>query len=159
MIPADPADSDFRNCDLPIVTLAMSGDGLPLVRPVPLRYPQPSQERPRFVAAADGTARIVTADGPRGLWPLPQVRYPANAEAALTPALDSGTPGTQWHKICLDACIPAGCDLRIEARAYDTDDASGRWIAQPAPVWSPLASELAFHAGHFVPREGREGPV
>lgn len=157
MIPAEPADVAFRQCDLPIVNLEIASDGTRLVRSVPRRYPQPSQETARFVAAADGTVKIRTTDGVRGLWSLPQVRYPATAEAVLTPPLDSGTPGTSWHMVCLDACIPVGTTLSLDARAFDGETPEGRWHGQPSPVWSPLASELPFHGGHFAPKAGREG--
>ena len=157
MIPADPEDSRFDKCDLPIIALEIREDGTRLAQPVTRRYPQPSQEAPRFVAAADGTVKIRTKDGVRGLWPLPQMRYPASAEAVLTPPLDSGTPGSQWHMISLDACIPIGTGLAIEVRAYDSDLPEGRWHWQPAPAWSPLASELPFHAGRFSPKAEREG--
>ena len=121
------------------------------------RYPQPSQDAPRFVAAADGTVKLRTEDGVRRLWPLPQVRYPASAEAVLAPPLDSGTPGNQWHMISIDGCLPIGTRLSLEARAYDGDLPEGRWHRQPPPAWSPLASELPFHAGRFEPIAEREG--
>jgi phage tail-like protein len=154
MIPADPADTRFARCDLPAVALPDGDPGAGEARLLPRRYPQPSQARARFVGA--GPPRIVTDRGPRGLWPLPQVRYRAGVTATPDP-LDGGVPGTHWHRILMEACLPPGTNLSVAARAFDGAVPEGEFLPQPAPVWLPTGSEIPFEAGHFSPKEATEG--
>ncbi|MEM9428704.1 MAG: phage tail protein [Pseudomonadota bacterium] len=156
MVPLDPDDTAFRQRDLPAIRLETREDGGRAAVALPRRFPQPAPAAARFANGPDGRPWIVTAAGPTGLWPLAQVRYPAETTGTLAP-LDSGAPGTVWHKIVLDACIPRGTTLTVEARARDDDGPLDRWHRQPAPVWTALPSELPFHAGIFAPNPGTEG--
>jgi phage tail-like protein len=50
--------------------------------------------------------------------------YPPSGQAILGPAqggdpLDSGLPGSQWHRILFFGDIPAGCAIKVETRASD----------------------------------------
>ena len=50
--------------------------------------------------------------------------YPPSGQAILGPAeggdpLDSGLPGSQWHRILLFGDIPAACAVQVETRASD----------------------------------------
>ncbi|HYI40288.1 MAG TPA: phage tail protein [Allosphingosinicella sp.] len=84
------------------------------------------------------------------LW-IPVVRRPHRAFAGqsllLTPVRDGGEPQCEWDRVRLDACVPAGASVRIEARASDYEDqltaspATG-WTLQPDLVFSPEGSEL-----------------
>jgi len=65
----------------------------------------------------------------------------------LTPVRDGGEPQCEWDRIRLDACIPAGTSVRVEARASDYKDqltasAATGWVLQPELVFSPTGSEL-----------------
>ena len=71
--------------------------------------------------------------------------------------LDAGVPGADWHRLYLDACVPLGCAIEVAARVFDGEVPEGPFIRQPAPVWSPLTSELGFDAGRFVQEPGRQG--
>jgi len=155
-------DPYFERRDLPLVELL---DGRWTLQQ--RRYPQHSQAMARFISGHDGQLRYLTADGPRELHPLAQVHYPARGMAQLQAPLDAGSPDTLWHRVCLDACIPPGCRLELAVHASDTDTPpeppdlddpdSDQWHRQPAPVWSPLPSELPFHQGHFAPQRNRQG--
>lgn len=152
MLPADPADTGFARCDLPVVRLPATGSGT--AQFVARRYPQPSQARARFVGAAE--PRIVTERGPKRLWPLPQSRYGPRVEATFGP-FDSGGPGTAWHRLVAELCLPSGTELSVAARAFEGPLPEGPFIAQPAPVWLGTGSELAFDAGRFAPVPERDG--
>jgi phage tail-like protein len=73
--------------------------------------------------------------------------------------LDSGRPDTPWHRVYIDGCIPEGCALTLYARAYEDPDARAGlpFVPQPAPLWTPLPSELPFHAGLAPSRPGESG--
>ncbi|MCW5665812.1 MAG: hypothetical protein KIT35_18435 [Piscinibacter sp.] len=85
----------------------------------------------------------------RGRWlPLVQQNRPRHeAEGTLLgPAFDGGEPGCVWHRVMLDACVPAGCALHIASRA--ADDAALLdglpFVAEPDPVLRPDGSELPW---------------
>jgi phage tail-like protein len=60
---------------------------------------------------------------------------------------DGKQPGCVWHRVLLDACIPGGCQVRIESRASDErvllDELA--WDTEPAPYRRGDGSELPFH--------------
>lgn len=164
-----PDDTDFRACDVPQVRLSDatedSDGGSARVEPLMLRWPQ--MARPvsaRVVCAADGRAHYLAADGPRPWLRLPQPGY-ASQGSTTTPApgsaraLDARAPGTVWHRLYLEACIPPGCRIDIDARAADTPQRllATAFEPQPAPVWNPLPSELAYHPGLVAQRRGESG--
>jgi phage tail-like protein len=86
----------------------------------------------------------------------PRYRYfpEAKVEAVVAEApqddvlvFDGKQPGCVWHRVMLDACIPGGCEVRIESRAADERgqlDEAG-WDAEPAPYRRAEGSELPFH--------------
>jgi phage tail-like protein len=157
LAPREPADADFRNRDCPVV--ALDEDPEPRGRLIYERYPQSSQAAVRFVRALDGKTRYLAADRPRELHRLAQARFPREASAVLSPRLDSGQPDTLWHRLTLDACIPAGCTLRIDARVTDDWDAraAAGWDAQRPPAWLPVPSELPWDGGRLAPEPGHQG--
>lgn len=82
---------------------------------------------------------------------IPVVRRPHRAFAEqsvlLTPVRDGGEPQCEWDRLRLDARIPAGASIRVEARASDhkhqlTAFPATGWVPQPELVFSPSGSEL-----------------
>jgi phage tail-like protein len=157
LAPREPADGAFRNRDCPVVALKEEPE--PRARLIRERYPQHSQVAARFVHALDRKTRYLAADRPRELHRLAQARFPRQARGVLRPPLDSGRPDTLWHRLILEACIPPGCAIRIEARVTDEweDRSSAGWDLQPTPAWLPAASELAWDGGRLAPEPGRQG--
>jgi len=133
-------------------------------RLLPERWPRRSELGVRFVRHRDNLVRQLAVDGVHRLYRLAQARFRPTGKAVLGGhrALDAGTPGTVWDRIYLDACIPPGCTIAIGARAADDQDAlpggeDERYEAQPAPLWSPLRSELPFAASRAERLAGRSG--
>lgn len=165
----DPGDSDFRQRDCPVVSL-VAGDDTDTGKAILIyeRYPMLGLAQPRFASSADGQLRYQAPESdeypgfsprPRELHALRQPRYEESASALLKEVLDSGAPGTTWHRLYLDACIPAGCSIRIAARVYDDADARGATdiLMQPDAVWNPLPSELAYQPALSGYEKGRRG--
>jgi phage tail-like protein len=174
----EPGDIAFERRDCPVLELyeVPGEDPGTWVRGARLsgeRFPQRSQHSPRLVGALDGRVRYQAAPARPGrdlppqalpLLPLPRPVYPTAAQ--VTPhlgaqglGLDSGRPDTPWHRVYIDGCIPPGCRLTLMAKAFD-DPATRMatpFVVQPAPLWSPLVSELPFHAGLAPSRPGESG--
>jgi len=177
--PREPADLRFERRDCPVLDLIRDPEtGDTSARLVGERFPLRSQRSLRLVSALDGQVRyqgdpdpaapgmdpLAMDPRPRELHPLPRPVYPVLAEVTLMlgpggTGLDSGRPDTPWHRLYIDGCIPSGCRLTVFARAYN--DPAGRdgrrFERQSAPLWSPLASELPFHAGFAPSRRGESG--
>jgi phage tail-like protein len=94
-----------------------------------------------------------------GRWlPLVEQRRPRYASEAVlqTPAapapgepsrvFDGGEPGCVWHRLMLDACLPAGTRVEVWSRAADNaeDLPSAEWMREPAPYLRVYGSELPF---------------
>ncbi len=171
---AEAGDADFVKRDCPVLTLQEHPDAEnPLKEPgqarlIFERYPMLGLADVRFASCADGQLRYqapASADypefdpRPRELHALRQPRYEDSATALLQEVLDSGAPGTTWHRLYLDACIPAGCSIRIGTRVFDDAEARGSTDIdmQPQPVWNPLPSEQPYQkalSGHEANRRG-----
>lgn len=94
---------------------------------------------------------IVYDSGPRPLWvPAVALRRQLFATSARfttpVPAWDGGEPQCMWDRLRLDACIPPGTAVRVEARASDEpgDLAPGEagWRLQPEPYLNSDGGEL-----------------
>lgn len=156
LAPQQADDPDFIQRDCPVLSLERTETGPPhQARLVRERYPMLSLAQPRFVTSTDGRLRYQAEAGPgypdtpirpRELHPLRQVHYHRESSALMSHTLDSGHPDTEWHRAYLDACIPAGCDLRLSVRVYNHPDhrTSAPLMDQPAPAWNRLPSELPF---------------
>lgn len=71
----------------------------------------------------------------------------AERSVLQTPVFDSQIYQCQWDRIRIDARIPAGCTIRIEARSFDDAalfaiDPEAGWIAQPLPYANGDRGEL-----------------
>ena len=86
----------------------------------PERWPRRSEAAVRFVRHRDNQVRHLANDGVVRLFRLAQARFVPHGRALLTPVFDAGTPDTVWDRLILDACIPAGCSVMVEAQAADT---------------------------------------
>jgi phage tail-like protein len=73
-------------------------------------------------------------------------RFATTATVEL-PAFDSGTEATTWHRLTLDARIPARCGVSVEVRSADTTDelADRPWRDQPPWYRRRAASEVPYH--------------
>ncbi|MAR90935.1 MAG: phage tail protein [Pseudomonadales bacterium] len=175
LAPTEAGDTDFRQRDCPVLSLHPGTDSelendaeAGTARLVRERYPMLSLAVPRFASCADGQLRYQAERDPdypefdprpRELHALRQPQYYPEASALLQEVLDSGAPDTIWHRLYLDACIPPGCRITLSARVFDTPEQRGsaELIPQPAPVWNPLPSELAYQqplAGHEPGQRG-----
>ncbi len=176
LAPREPADARFERRDCPVLTLVQDGEGGERsARLVLERHPMRSLVSARLVSALDGQVRYQSApaDGgdldavgptPRELHPLPRPEFPGAARVTLRLGpgdlgLDSGRPDTPWHRVYIDGCIPEGCALTLYARAYEDPDRRSAlpFVPQPRPLWTPLPSELPFHAGIAPSRPGESG--
>lgn len=84
-----------------------------------------------------------------GTWlTLVEQRRPRHVlRAALTtPPFDGSDPGCVWHRVMLDGCIPAGCRVRVAARATDQRAllADLPFDDEPLPALRPDGSELPW---------------
>jgi len=132
------------------------GEGREQVKLLPLRYPQHSQAAARFVSRAVQGAIYLSALGPKKLHRLQQARFPTEARVTLSRVLDSGSADTLWHRIYMDACIPSGCDLRVEVKSFeDWSERGDDWQMQSRPLWQSRPSELPFYRSRFSPDKNR----
>ena len=167
MVAPDPAAPHTR--DIPVLDLPVEGTARLLRR----RCPQHSQKSVRFVTGKENTGpqqgsgdhnsgnirvHYLSEQGPKPLHRLPQARFMSEGAAGLSRTLDSGDYNTVWHRVYLDACIPPGCKLSVEVKAFDDTRAEGEdWQLQAAPGWQPIRSELAFYDGRFAPEKPHQG--
>jgi len=174
LAPQNEDDAAFVQRDCPVVSLLDTPpEDNPLNEPglaylIYERYPMLGLDEVRFASSADRQLRYQAPESadypgfaprPRELHALRQPRYEESTSALLPEILDSGSPGTQWHRVYLDACIPAGCSLRIAARVYDDpeDRSSADILMQPAPVWNSLPSEHPYQEAFSGYEENRRG--
>lgn len=63
-----------------------------------------------------------------------------------TRVFEATAPGAVWHRLVLDAWMPAAGSVRVESRAADDRDAlaSAAWIQEPEPILRPSGPELPF---------------
>ncbi len=158
LAPRQSGDTEFRQRDCPVLSLQWdSRTESGTAELIGERYPMLSLAIPRFASSADGQLRYQADQDPdypdfnprpRELHALRQPRYYLEANALLQQVLDSGGPNTIWHRVYLDACIPAGCSITLSARVYDTPEQrdSAELIDQPPPVWNPLPSERPYQS-------------
>jgi len=112
----------------------------------------------RFISHRDQAPRLLMPDGPTQLYPLAQAHYAHEAKARLNRPLDAGAPDIVWNRIYIDACIPSGCTIEVDAfAANDPKPAPLVWQRQPSPQWQPIESELPYLKAKIEPVSGRAG--
>jgi len=167
--PRQAGDSDFvqRDCaTLELLWDAEEESGA--ARLIRERYPMLSNAMPRFVSSADRQLRYQAELDPdypdlglrpRELHRLRRQQFYRHASTLLHHIFDAGQPDALWHRIYLDAAIPPGCQLELSVRVYNTPGQRGSapLIDQPAPVWNPLPSELAYAESLAVQKSGESG--
>ncbi|HED40818.1 MAG TPA: phage tail protein [Chromatiales bacterium] len=169
LAPRQAGDSDFVQRDCAVLELLWDSEAeTGSARLIRERYPMLSNAMPRFVSSADGQLRYqadIDPDypdlglRPRELHVLRRQQFHRQASALLHHILDSGQPDTLWHRIYLDASIPPGCQITLSVRVYNTpgERGSAPLIDQPAPVWNPLPSELAYAESLAGQKSGESG--
>lgn len=169
----EAGDARFERRDCPVLELHQHPDsGVRSARLVLERYPRQEIGSPRLVTNVEdrlyyqASARAGSAPRPRLLTALPRPEFPTAAQVTLRlgargEGLDGGRPDTPWHRIYIDGCIPPGCRLRLFAKAYNDPSPAARaalpYEEQPAPLWSPIGSELPFHAPIAPSKPGESG--
>ena len=73
--------------------------------------------------------------------------------------IDSGVPDMVWHRIALDACMPDGTSVDIEARTADAEEELplSDWRAQPRPHLRGDGADLPFHTPFPTDAQARAG--
>jgi phage tail-like protein len=110
------------------------------------------QELPRFYAgvcegpqpARDGGKRLAEVHRALRLLALRLGRAFEAEGAFVSRTLDSGTPGTVWHKVKVDADVPDGTELTVETATAETvqalsASATAPWTAPGNPIISMSA--------------------
>jgi phage tail-like protein len=86
-----------------------------------------------------------------------QARPQHDAEATLElDRFDSHTPGTVWHRLLLDACIPPGTAVTVMSRAADEPDDLVLLDYQPEPGFSYRRGDGSERPFAPAPPPGRE---
>jgi phage tail-like protein len=109
-----------------------------------LRYRMSAQARdempPLTATAYDGRGIVRSPDGRLAYWTPKGLRYAVAARLkyvdsgrVTTFRLDSGNFYTTWGRIFLDACIPAGTDLRLHFVAVD-EPPDDPWLPRTPPA-------------------------
>lgn len=143
-------------------------------------FPMPAPSRGRFVRTPGGSPQYWSADGSLttskgpSIHPLVRIPFPSYLAHAVVPVvrpLDSGASLSTWHRLYLEASVPAGCGLVMFLAATDTDDVPsdddyhphcvgsvpdsavpGERSLYPHAVRQDRPSELPFHPG-VIPRD------
>lgn len=112
-----------------------------------------------------------TPSGTSPLHPLALPAFPERGIATATHPMDSGNPRTVWHRLYIEATIPAGCGVRLFLAATETlappdfaedeaDNPFSEWhehrLGQgflrqdrdiPVAAWLPAPCEVPTHPG------------
>ena len=155
--------------------------------PLGRRYPSADAAPGPFVAALAWPPHLPLSQPPdaalsgpeatlrfsRELVPLAWRAYRGSG-SAVGRVIDSGQLGLEWHRLVVEAILPAGCGLLVEVAAADDGAAPGDWwphwfgdaeAAPPLPartprgIWQREGSELPHRAGLLdcPPQPGRVG--
>lgn len=99
----------------------------------------------RALVRADGRVWYDIADRFVPLVVFTQCRF-ASAATLTAPLFDGRDPGCVWHRVLIDAVVPAGATLTVRARADDDPDllAAHDWVRQPTPYRRGDGCELPW---------------
>lgn len=137
-----------------------------------LHAPPPVVEYP----SRQPTASLPDHVAPRPLVALALPALASGASGELAQPFDSGQPGTEWHRLYVEANLPAGTSFTVHAAATESDrpedaPAGGDWHPhhfgdvtpahrhEPRAAWVPDRSEIPGHEGFSdaAPRRDRAG--
>lgn len=108
----------------------------------------------------------------RPLYHLSFSAYPTSAEVEAKKRIDSGRPGTIWHRLYLEARLPKGTGINIFLAASDdlNDPDDPAWMEHqfggveakadvPKGAWLKDASEVPYYKGHLYcsPEKNQSG--
>jgi phage tail-like protein len=128
-------------------------------------YPLSHHDGGPFVHGLAPPPRYATTDGTAPLLRLSLPAYRPEGAAFAASPFDSGQADTVWHRLYVEASVPAQCGVRIFLAATDerekpapgSDDWHEHRIGQPAAAggrsdvpqaaWMRERSELPFHEG------------
>jgi phage tail-like protein len=99
----------------------------------------------RALLAHEG--RVFYDIGERWVALAADTRKRRRAKGVLGPCrFDSGQPGTEWHRVVFDGCVPPGTSVLVEVRAADDAAEIGRLPFEPLPqpYLRDEGSELPF---------------
>jgi phage tail-like protein len=109
------------------------------------------------------------SDRPVALRPLSVASFKRAGDTAARRLVDGGQRGAVWHRLYLEAVVPAACGIRIDLAASDDPNftqadgdwhphlfgqaaeaeapAESSWLAPARGTWLPDGSELPHHPG------------
>ncbi len=117
----------------------------------------PVAERPLRARAYDGRGIVRVPDGRILFWTpagpahgvAARVRY-ARRGRVTSFRLDSGTYGTRWGRLYMEACVPDGCTIRIATVTAD-EEGEGPRIPRTAPAGPSAPPELSGESPPMPP--------
>lgn len=146
----------------PMPTEATPGTSDIIAEPVGDLYPLTDHTGGPFVHTLSDPPHYPTVDGSRGLYPISLPSFATQGEASNASLIDSGSSQTLWHRLYVEAEIPADCAVVITVAASDEavppaseEDwhphcfgfATGRQGRVPQGAWVSSASEVPFYPG------------
>lgn len=146
----------------PMPTDVISGTAAIVAEPVGDLYPLTDHTGGPFVHTLSDPPHYPTTEGSAELHPISLPSFATQGEAGNASVIDSGSSQTEWHRLYLEAEIPADCGVMITVAASDeaVPPASGEdWHPHrfgkaadqqgrvPQGVWVSSASEVPFYPG------------
>ncbi len=143
-------------------------EGVPATDPVGDFYPLQEHNGDPYMHGVAFPAHYPSAStgekGSRPLLNLSLPTFPAQGEASNTALIDSGNAQTVWHRLYLEAMIPAKGGVKIYLATSDEQTtiidaldwhehqfgaifSAGGPSGKPHGVWMPQKSEIPFHPG------------
>jgi phage tail-like protein len=155
---------------LPLKTEAavyLALEGVPATDPVGDFYPLQEHDGGPYVHGITLPTHYVSSGSKPGTRPLLNLSlpsFPLHGEATNATLIDSGNAQTVWHRLYLEAMIPAKCGVTVYLATSDEQTpandtltwhehqfgerfAAGGASDKPHGAWVPQPSEIPFHAG------------
>ena len=135
------------------------------VQPVGDLYPLHEHTGNPFLHGVSLPPHYPTATESAPLYHLSLPSYARQGAAIAHAALDSGNLQTEWHRLYLEAVIPANGEIHVDLAATDQPTlpdvpdwfehsfAAVQNPGKPCGVWVSAPSEIPFHPGLLVDRE------
>lgn len=113
-------------------------------------HPLPDHDGGPFLQGGSASVEFPTVTGSRPLIPIAQAAFRAQAGAHLRSAIDCGVAGLVWHRLYVEAELPAGTGFTLWLKASDDPPEAGPAV--------PVGPDTDWHPHHFgvapVPRPG-----